>query len=93
VLVPEARRLHLAVLVHMPLGHRPMATPATPGRVSARPWVPPAPSSPPAPGRVDVCSSSTRCPRTASTSPGPASMLRRRRAAARPAGPCSAWRR
>ena len=37
VLVAQARRLRMVVLVHMPLGHRPAETaPATSGRVNAR---------------------------------------------------------
>ena len=53
VLVPQARRLRLVVLVHMPLGHRPatMTGPTTSGRGSARSSRPPPPSSRPARGR------------------------------------------
>ena len=73
VLVPQARRLRLVVLVHMPLGHRPGDGAATAARASAPSWRPPPPChhqrlDPRAPD-----SSSTRCPPTACTSPNPAS--------------------
>ena len=93
VLVPQARRLRLVVLVHMPLGHRPPTTPTTPDAGARGPL-----------GRrrrrhdqrVDPaagCWSSTRCPPTGCTSPSPASTPPSSRPGPRPAGRCSASRR
>ena len=69
VLVPEARRLALVVLVHMPLGDGPpepeLATPDPRARPCCRPR---APSSRPARGPASGCSTSTGSRRTGSTS-------------------------
>ena len=74
VLVPQARRLRLVVLVHMPLGHRPADDGADePARGSARSSRPPLPSSRRARGPGAGCSSCTRCPPTGCTSPSPVS--------------------
>ena len=94
VLVPQARRLRLVVLVHMPLGHRPADDgPTTPGRGNARSSRPPPPSSRPARGPGVGCSSCTRCPPTGCTSPSPASTPPSSRPGPRPAARCSASRR
>ena len=69
--MPQARRLRLVVLVHMPLGDRPRMTRRSRG--SARSCRPPPPSSRPAPGAGAGCSSSTGCPPTGCMSPSPAS--------------------
>ena len=74
VLVPQARRLRLVVLVHMPLGHRPADDEADDARTrSARSSRRPPPSSRPARGPGAGCWSCTRCPPTACTSPSPVS--------------------
>ena len=70
--MPQARRLRLVVLVHMPLGHRPPDD-ADASRGSARSSRPPPRSSRPARGPGAGCSSCTRCPPTGCTSPSPAS--------------------
>ena len=63
VLVPQARRLRLVVLVHMPLGQPPaeITERTTPGRANARSSPPPLPSSRPARGPGVGCSSCTSC--------------------------------
>ena len=68
VLVPQARRLRLVVLVHMPLGHRPRRR-ARRRRGSAPSSRQPRPSSRPAPGPGAGCSSCTRCRPSGCTSP------------------------
>ena len=94
VLVPQARRLRLVVLVHMPLGHRPADDEAGDARCgSARSSRPPLPSSRPARGPGAGCSSCTRCPPTGCTSPSPASTPPTSRPGPRPAGRCCASRR
>ena len=83
VLVPEAGRLRLVVLVHMPLGRPTSASGKAPcSRL-------PRPSSPPAPGPGGPCWSSTPCRATASTSPSRGSIPPSSRPGPQPPGRCS----